>query len=661
MRTVNTYYSSKEELSSFITFNNIVDSEKVLLQIFTGICNEAFINTLIYEIKELLPNIKIIGSTTDGEIKDSQISDYETVLSFTIFETTEITIISQSKSINSFHTAKLFIEKIDNIDKAKLAIIFTRGLDSNGELFLNAINEFAPNLIVAGGMAGDNAQFVKTYVFTHEGLCNDIAVGAVLYNPDLVVNTSFNFGWEIISKEFTVTKAIENKVYSIDNVTPTDIYKKYLGDNLEKQLPATGIEFPLILERDGKKIARAVIATSENGSLIFAGNINTGDKVYLGYGNAENILGYTEEVYNALMDYPIETIFIYSCMARRRLLGQEIINEIAPLNHLAPVSGFFTYGEFFNKKKNQLLNETMTILSLSESSVKNNVDNDELFLKPIPRTHTIEALSHLINQTTKELQELNHHLEDRIQEEVEKNIQKDKHLFQQSRLAQMGEMISMIAHQWRQPLAAIKSTSAGINLKAQLGKIDRKFIVEQTEKISNFTSHLSDTIDDFREFFKPNQEKRESTFDEMIKSVLDIIGSSIQSKDITVDISLQTSSKFYSYSNEVKQVLLNLFKNAEDILIEKNVQNPYINIYTYDKGEYIVFEIRDNGGGIALENMDDIFLPYFTTKNEKDGTGLGLYMSKKIIEEHCGGRLNVQNDENGAVFKVYLPRYKDNA
>ena len=661
MRTVNTYYLNKEELNSFIYSNDIPNSHNVLLQIFTGVCDEDFINMLVLEIKTLLPHIKIIGSTTDGEIKDSNVSDNKTVLSFTIFTNTTISIITQKKKDNSFRTGELLIEKITHLDDARLAIVFTRGLDTNGELFLNAFNEFAPNLIVSGGMAGDNAQFVNTYIFTEDGFCDDNAVGAILYNPDLVVTTTFNFGWEVISKEFTVTKSVENRVYTIDDVTPVQLYKKYLGDNIEKELPATGIEFPLILKRGDKMVARAVVATSDDGSLIFAGNINSGDKVYLGYGNVEHILGHTSDVYSSLIEYPIESIFIYSCMARRRLLGQEIIHEIAPMNRIAPVSGFFTYGEFFHEEKNKLLNQTMTILAMSEDSKKMVADESELILKNVSQTHTIEALSHLINQTTKELQELNHNLEAKVKEEVEKNRQKDKHLFQQSRLAQMGEMISMIAHQWRQPLAAIKSTSAGINLKAKLGKIDTEFIVEQTDKISSYTSHLSDTIDDFREFFKPNKEKRDATFKEIINSVLDIIGISLQNKKIEVIVNIQSDSKFHSYPNEVKQVILNLFKNAEDVLLENEIANPYIEISVYDEKQYVVMQLKDNGGGISEEIIDDIFLPYFTTKQEKDGTGLGLYMSKKIIEEHCHGFLNVSNDNDGAVFRIALERLEEHA
>jgi C4-dicarboxylate-specific signal transduction histidine kinase len=246
--------------------------------------------------------------------------------------------------------------------------------------------------------------------------------------------------------------------------------------------------------------------------------------------------------------------------------------------------------------------------------------------------------------------ELNATLEERVKKEVEKNRQKDQQMLQQSKLAQMGEMISMIAHQWRQPLSAINSAAIGINLKAQLNKLDKETAVEATDKIAQYTKHLSETIDDFRTFFKSNKEKQTTTYNELIDSVLNIIEVSVTNKGIEISKDLKSTQTFETYANEVKQVLLNLIKNAEDALIEKGVENPKIVLQSYEN----ILIVKDNAGGIAEEIIDKIFEPYFSTKSEKTGTGLGLYMSKTIIEEHCHGSLSVTNDEDGAVFKIIL-------
>ena len=237
--------------------------------------------------------------------------------------------------------------------------------------------------------------------------------------------------------------------------------------------------------------------------------------------------------------------------------------------------------------------------------------------------------------------------------EIKKN---EKLLYHQSKLAQMGEMISMIAHQWRQPLAAISATSIALNLKAKLNKVDSQTVQDMTNQISNYSKHLSQTIDDFREFFKANKEKRDTDFSELVNSVLNIVELSIANQNITIKRELKSKEKFSSYPNELKQVILNLIKNAEDILIEREIENPYIMITTYEDGDSLILEVSDNGGGVADNIIDEIFNPYFSTKKLKDGTGLGLYMSKTIIENHCHGVLTVCNADDGAVFRIALTK-----
>ncbi|RLA76405.1 MAG: hypothetical protein DRG30_02900 [Epsilonproteobacteria bacterium] len=232
-------------------------------------------------------------------------------------------------------------------------------------------------------------------------------------------------------------------------------------------------------------------------------------------------------------------------------------------------------------------------------------------------------------------------------------------LRQQSRLVQMGEMLSMIAHQWRQPLAAIGSRSAALELKANLGKADKETVIEQAQYISKYAQHLSQTIDDFRNFFKSSKELKESSYNEIIGSVLDIVGTSIENKNIAIIQNLSTEYRFLTYPNELKQVVLNIIKNAEDVLLEKNIKDPKIRIVTYKKDGKNVLEIHDNAGGVPTEIIDKIFDPYFSTKLEKNGTGIGLYMSKTIVEEHCSGTLSITNDESGAVFKVELAKKND--
>jgi len=238
----------------------------------------------------------------------------------------------------------------------------------------------------------------------------------------------------------------------------------------------------------------------------------------------------------------------------------------------------------------------------------------------------------------------------KIKEEEEKNKAHEKLMQQQYRLAQMGEMLSMIAHQWRQPLSAITATTGSIILKAKLNKLEKQTAIELAEKIKNFSLHLSSTIDDFRNFFKSNKTKTSTNFKKIIESVLLIAESSMETNNIRLELDIGEVYEFETYENELKQVLLNLIKNAEDALIDNKVENPTITI-KIDKNTIIV---KDNAGGIPDEIKDKIFDPYFSTKLKKDGTGLGLYMSKLIVEDHCGGKLSVTNDRYGANFQITL-------
>jgi len=242
--------------------------------------------------------------------------------------------------------------------------------------------------------------------------------------------------------------------------------------------------------------------------------------------------------------------------------------------------------------------------------------------------------------------------------EHQKKMLKTKEILlqKQSRLAQMGEMISMIAHQWRQPLSAIATVSASMEINAELGRVNNEHIIEQTRKIASYINHLSTTINDFRDFFKPDKAMEPVLLGQLINATLAMINSSIKNNNINVIQKLDDEVEFMTYANEIKQVLLNLLKNAEDALTIKGVENPTIMIATFNEPNFVNLIVQDNAGGVPVEIIRKIFDPYFSTKENKNGTGIGLYMSRSIIEEHCGGELTVENKRDGAAFKIRLPK-----
>jgi signal transduction histidine kinase len=264
----------------------------------------------------------------------------------------------------------------------------------------------------------------------------------------------------------------------------------------------------------------------------------------------------------------------------------------------------------------------------------------------------IILLDDKVEEKTTELEQQKETLKERVKEEVERNRQKEQQLLQQSRLAQMGEMISMIAHQWRQPLTAISATTNNLTLKLMLGEVDKAEFTKEIGLINDYSQHLSHTIDDFRGFFKENKEDHEITLEEVIEHTLNIVMVSAEFKGIKIATNYGCHQKIMTYESELKQVVLNLVKNAEDILIEKGIKEPAITLTTGCQGDHFTIVVEDNAGGVPESIIEKIFDPYFSTKLEKDGTGLGLYMSKTIIEDHCGGKLSVHNSDKGAVFTI---------
>jgi len=397
------HYYNKEDLYSFVSQNSIDDSSSLLIQVFTANNREEFIRQLLSELTEIFSMAVIIGSTTDGEIINGESSRNGTIISFTQFEHSSLEC-AVDMSEDSFIRGKKLATKLVN-PNSKLFIMFSEGLKTNGEEFLKGVQFVAPHVKVAGGLAGDYASFQKTLVFTKDFILKNGAVGVSINSSKLRVFNDYNFNWQKIGKKLTITKAEGNIVYEIDGRSAIDTYKHYLGEKVVHKIPSVCIEFPLLVEENGTLTARSVISASGDGSLTFAATIKEGSEVYFGYGNPEEILKHTHTIPQQLEAFAPEAIFVYSCMARLHFIGPMINQELKPLARFSPMSGFFTYGEFFSSRNNQFLNQTMTVLAMSESKAPeykvhytdDNYDTSEW--------NSMNALIHLVNKTTQELVE----------------------------------------------------------------------------------------------------------------------------------------------------------------------------------------------------------------------------------------------------------------
>lgn len=257
----------------------------------------------------------------------------------------------------------------------------------------------------------------------------------------------------------------------------------------------------------------------------------------------------------------------------------------------------------------------------------------------------------ILNNMVDELEALN----TQLQEEFNERRQQEQMLVQNSKLAAMGEMIGMIAHQWRQPLSSISTLAGNLEVLIDLDMFEKEQFVSLLNEINQHAQYLSHTINDFRHFFKPDNPQDTVIMDDVINSTLAIIGKSLEYKNVKLIKDYAFTHPILTYPNELMQVYMNILKNASDAFVGNETVQPKITIRGYEKGGCQVVDIIDNGGGIADDIIGKVFDPYFSTKGPGVGTGLGLYMSKIIVEGHCRGRLYVTNVDNGACFTIELP------
>jgi len=236
-------------------------------------------------------------------------------------------------------------------------------------------------------------------------------------------------------------------------------------------------------------------------------------------------------------------------------------------------------------------------------------------------------------------------------------LQKDKMLFQQSKMASMGEMIGNIAHQWRQPLNALSITNSHLVKKYKDNSLNDEFVEKFSTKSKNLIQKMSSTIDDFRNFFSPNKEKENFLLSDAIDSAIGFVDDSFKSNDIKLNISNTSKVMINGYKNELVQVLLVVLNNSKDAMKSTNKIEGMVDITAKEIDvNYVSIFMQDNGGGIKKEIIDKVFEPYFTTKFESDGTGIGLYMAKMIIEDSMNGSIKIENKEDGVLTTIEIPK-----
>ena len=613
--TTDVYTYKSQHLHKLIDFSKYQEKEHILIQIFCGQTSEVLEN-LIEEFSKFLPNANCIATTTDGEIINDNIHVDKTVISISIFEKTFIKS-AHIDGNDSFKNGEELAKKLVT-ENTKLFILFTDGTTSNGEDFLKGIGSIAPAVTIAGGMAGDNARFIQTYISEGTTMLKHGAVGVSLNSEYLRIKNDFSFNWQTIGLEHNIDKAKNNRVYTIDGLSAVDFYAKYLGQNIVDKLPATGIEFPLIIERNGYKIARAVLSKNADNSLSFAGNLNTGEKVKLGFGNAELILKESLSSLEHLYQNSVETFFIYSCMARRRYMPRFIQMEIKPFALSAPTAGFFTYGEFFHKdNKNELLNQSLTVVALSEEENEQKIIKQQTKLSKEHNDYatTIKALTHLINQSNKDYEN---------EAKKVKNLLKSQKLF-----------IRHAIHETNTPISVIISNIELYEL--QNGK--NEFL----SNIEAATKNLFNISDDLSYLMKKNQIKdfkQHINLSQFLKSRKEFFNPLAIQSDLSFICKVDDEhTTIYINETKLQRIIDNNLTNAIKYTLENEVITMELN--------KLVLKITSKS--THIQNKKKIFEAYYREVGTKAGLGLGLNLVKKICKEE-GIKIELDSNEKFTTF-----------
>ena len=630
MKTLNYTYNNKA-LDTLIDFNSLKNEKNILIQIFCG-DTKLILKKIAKDILENLPHAICIGSSTDGEISNSKITTCKTVISISTFENTTLktTFVRRKNSFNNgIDLAKELCTK-----DTKLLITFSDGNKTNGESFLKGIQSVNNNVIVSGGMAGDNANFKQTFISSQNQIITNGAVGVALDSKTLKVCNAYNFNWSPIGIEHTIDEVIDNRVYKISRMKPLDFYEKYLGEYVAKSLPATGIEFPLIVQRNGLPVARAVIQKHKDGSLSFAGNLYKGDIVKLGFGNVELIMNNPlESLFDTCNIKNTESFFIYSCMARRRYMPSMVDIEIKPFSLIAPTSGFFTYGEFYHDNgNNELLNQTFTIVALSEIVNMKNQEKISCELQkenqPISEhARSLQALTHLIQQSSKDYNEQSKELEEGKK-------------YAQNLVDSQKQFLKHAVHETNTPLSVIMGNIEMYEMEH--GKNKYMSNIEVAMK------NISSIYDDLSYLIKKNQ-VNEATHE---INLVDFVRSRI-------DFFSQSAIKFksnFNFSSQRKIILLNFNEIKLQRIVDNNLTNAIkyslpnetikVKMNVLNQDCHLVIESRSK----QILDQQKIFEEYYREQiSDQEGFGLGLNLVKKICSEENVG-IQLESGENWASF-----------
>lgn len=621
MRTSNFCYESGK-LEALIDFSLFTYEKNILIQVFCGHTPD-ILKYVTTTLLEHLPHAICIGTTTDGEIFNQAVSTFKTIISLSVFEKSSLKTAFSTQT-NSFECGRELASQLIEKD-TKLLILFTDGTDMNAEEFLKGIETISPKTVICGGMAGDNGAFIQTAITSQKNLLHQGAIGVSLNSEVLQVVTDYKFDWKAIGVEHVIDKAIGNRIYQIDGMSTADFYTKYLGNNLSQT------EFPLILENNGMPKARAVIAKHSDGSFSCGGNLNKGDRVKIGFGDAQSLLTNPIEALQNLHQIKAETFFIYSCMARRRYMPDLINLQAEPFANIAPTAGFFTYSEFFhNNGHNELLNQTLTVVALSENQMNEcplpQKNSSHMSIKDEAYVKTIQALTHLIQQSAHDYDEQSKRLEEQMK-------------YSTTLLQSHKQFLRHTVHEMNLPLSVIMS-----NIELHEMEFGKSHYLENIEVGLKSIFSLFDDLSYLVRKDQISYFKRKIDLADYIRSRVAFFEQvALKAKAKLLFTHSEQNAFIYFNETKLQRIIDNNLTNA----IKYTYENKTIEVSLIRKEATLCFIVASHSRKIQKPEM--IFEEYYREEKAKDGFGLGLNLVKRIcVEENVS--IELTSDEELTTF-----------
>lgn len=684
MRQLVHYYENHESFLSWIEKHHIVNSDKLFVEINFPSADQKKLKNMLQALLTILPDATVAGMQSfTSFINHTVLSDLNErpVISIIEFQSSRISSVVLNLNDNYVKGEKRkpdisAIEKYIEPDTHALEILSSYN-DSYTSTFINDLGlAFGHLKIFGGGATNVDQTLAKSFVFSGTTIYSNAVILIFMHGENLNVELFQAFDWKPISKKKKITQTKESSVLTIEKSPALDIYRKYFP-NIDNN-PSVFTQVPLYITKNNISYATHILHSDPiTQSIEVSQPLHEGDVAQLSIGNYNAMMNRTQDIYDFLSHTPTQALWIGASLSYEYGFRIPIIHYLSNIKSSNHLFGYSTSQEYFNTENqpNTYHNYTFLIASISESTnsyieleeykdeniTPFEIANKNLYSIMHKTANELnlltENLENIVNQRTKQLETLNQELQIKIDNAVRKEKKQNAIMNQQSRLASMGEILENIAHQWRQPLNTVSWIMNDTMIKAKLGRSDEIDLEELARKVNNSIQFMSETVEDFRRFVDHSDLAQTFNIKRTIDSTIMLIKETLIKSNIQIELDCPTDISYKGFENDFKHIIMNLINNARDAFEERKIQDGLIYIRVYHEKDELIVAVRDNAGGIAKPILKNIFEPYFTTKHKTKGTGLGLYMTKNLVEK-VNGTIEVMSILNQKT--TFVIRFPDN-